>query len=52
VCFGDEKKHVTEAKIGDEALDESEATYKWEGEVSVVDIWSFFFRFHSSELTN
>ncbi len=52
MCFGDEKKHVTEAKIGDEALDENEATYKWEGEVSVVDIWSFFFRFHSSELTN
>ncbi len=52
MCFGDEKKHATEAKIGDEALDESEATYKWEGEVSVVDIWSFFFRFYSPELAS
>jgi hypothetical protein len=38
VCFGDEKKRATEAKIGDETFDESEATYKWEGEVFVVDI--------------
>jgi len=28
VCFGDEKKRATEAKIGDEALDKSEATDK------------------------
>jgi hypothetical protein len=39
-------------KIGDEALNESGATYKWKGEVFVIDIWSFFFRFHSQELTS
>jgi len=52
VCFGDEKKRVTKAKIGDEVLDESGVTYKWGGEVSVIDIWSFFFSFHSPELAS
>jgi len=28
VCFGDEKNRATEAKIGDEALNENGATYK------------------------
>jgi len=50
--FGDEKKRASKVKIGDEALDESGATYKWKGEVSVVDIWSFFFHFHSPKLAS
>jgi hypothetical protein len=36
--FGNEKKRATEVKIGDKAFDKSGATYKWEGEVFVVDI--------------
>jgi hypothetical protein len=52
MCFGDEKKRATKVKIGDKALNESGATYKWEGEMSVVDIWSFFFHFHSLELAS
>jgi hypothetical protein len=52
MCFGNEKKRATEVKIGDKTLNKSGATYKWEGEVFVVDIWSFFFYFHSLKLAS